>query len=161
LRELICDTSPLQYLHQLGHLDWLPKLADSVRVPPAVVRELAAGRKAGHDVPVPEALGWIGVCEPAAVSAERLVGDLGQGETEVLMLAIERPDAIAVIDDKVARRVAETLRLHFTGTLGVLLDAKRSGLVEQVAPSLDRLQKLRFHVSPATRVLILRAAGEL
>ena len=109
LPELVCDTSPLQYLHQLGQLELLPKLAGKIIVPPAVVKELDAGRSAGHDVPAPEAFGWIEVSRPAAVSAERLIGDLGPGETEVLMLAMERPATIAVVDDKLARRVAAQL----------------------------------------------------
>jgi predicted nucleic acid-binding protein len=77
------------------------------------------------------------------------------------MLALERPDAVAIIDDKLARRVAETLRIKFTGTLGVLLDAKRSGLIEAVAPWLDRLEELRFRLSARARAALLREAGEL
>lgn len=159
--ELVCDTSPLQYLHQLGQLELLPKLAGKIIVPPAVVKELTVGRSAGHDVPAPEAFGWIEVCCPAAVSAERLIGDLGPGETEVLMLAMEQPTMIAVVDDKLARWVAETLNIRFTGTLGILLDAKRAGLVFRVAPLMDRLQELHFRVSSAARGLILRAANEV
>ena len=160
MRELVCDTSPLQYLHQLRLLDLLPKLASSVAVPPAVVKELAAGESAGHDVPSPRDLDWIKICSPATDSAERLLGDLGPGETEVLLLALERPSAVAVIDDKLARRVADTQGIKFVGTLGILLDGKRAHLIDEIAPLLERLQKLRFRVSPAARAVILRAAGE-
>jgi predicted nucleic acid-binding protein len=38
-----------------------------------------------------------------------------------------------------ARQVAETLGLCLTGTLGLLLDAKRAGLVPKVSPVLDQL----------------------
>lgn len=161
MREILCDTSPLQYLHQLGCLELLPRIAENVVVPPAVVRELAEGKAAGYNVPAPDGLAWITVCRPLAAPVERLVGDLGAGETEVLMLALERPDAVAIIDDKLARRVAETLRIKFTGTLGVLLDAKRSGLIEAVAPWLDRLEELRFRLSARARAALLREAGEL
>jgi predicted nucleic acid-binding protein len=106
------------------------------------------------------AIGWIEIRQPSAASAERLIGDLGPGETEVLMLALEWPETIAVIDDKLARLVAETLSIRFTGALGILLDAKRKGLIDEVTPLLDRLQELAFRVSPAARALILRAAGE-
>ena len=44
MSEFICNTSPLQYLHQLGLLDILRKLTGNVTVPPAVVGELQAGR---------------------------------------------------------------------------------------------------------------------
>ncbi len=158
--ELVCDTSPFQYLHQLGQLDLLPKLAGRVIVPPAVIKELDVGRSAGHDVPSPGAFAWVEVRRPSAASAERLIGDLGPGETEVLMLAMELPTTVAVIDDKLARLVAETLNIRFTGTLGLLLDAKHAGLVSQVAPLVDRLQKLHFRISLSARNVILRAAGE-
>ena len=161
MRELVCDTSPLQYFHQLGRLDLLPKLASKVVVPPAVVEELAAGKAAGYDVPVPGTFDWIEIIRPAAISAERLIGDLGPGETEVLMLAMERPDAVAIVDDKLARWVAETLNVKFTGTLGLLLDSKRAGFIDRITPVLDQLQELRFRISPAARRLIQRLAGEL
>ena len=44
LPELISDTSPLQYLHQIGLLEILPELAEQVRVPSAVVNEPVKGR---------------------------------------------------------------------------------------------------------------------
>ena len=76
------------------------------------------------------------------------------------MLALESPEAVAVLDDALARRVAETLGLRLTGTLGVLLDAKRAGLVEVIAPLLDRLDALRFRLAAHTRAAVLRLAGE-
>ena len=47
MAEAICDTSALQYLHQLGRLDVLHRLIGQIIVPPAVVDELAAGRALG------------------------------------------------------------------------------------------------------------------
>ena len=49
--EVICNTSPLQYLHQLGKLDILPALAKTVTLPPAVIAELAEGQRLGVNVP--------------------------------------------------------------------------------------------------------------
>jgi len=160
LPELVCDTSSLQYLHQLGCLNLLHELADRIIVPRAVVDELAVGSEAGHSVPIPQAFDWIEVCRPSALSAEPRMDDLGAGETEVLMLVRERADAIAVIDDKLARVIAENLGIKFTGTLGILVEAKRAGLIDSVGSLLDRLQELRFRVSPSVRALILREAGE-
>ena len=62
--EVICDTSPLQYLHQIRQLDILERLAGRVIVPPAVVDELAAGRTAGFDVPSVSEFGWVTVRRP-------------------------------------------------------------------------------------------------
>jgi len=51
LPEFICNTSPLQYLHQLGRLEVLLALTGRVIIPPAVAEELSKGGAAGWDVP--------------------------------------------------------------------------------------------------------------
>ena len=64
LPEIICDTSPFQYLYQVGRLDLLPRLFSEVVVPSAVSAELAQGRRLGVDVPQPEVLPWVEIREP-------------------------------------------------------------------------------------------------
>ena len=53
------------------------------------------------------------------------------------------------------------LGIRLTGTLGILLDAKKKGLIPAVSPVLDELDRLRFRVSPVTRAAVLKLAGEL
>jgi len=160
LPDVICNTSPLQYLHQIGMLHLLPALVDTVIVPEAVVEELAIGRALGASLPDPQAVEWIIVRRPVSAPALPLVTDLGPGETQVLALALESRDAIVVVDDDLARRTAEALGLRLTGTLGILLDAKRAGLIPAVEPLLDQLQQLRFRLAAHTRAAVLRLAGE-
>jgi predicted nucleic acid-binding protein len=160
LADVICNTSPLQYLHQLQLLPILPALTTHVIVPPAVVEELDAGRALGVNLPDPRGYTWIDIREPAAATALPLVKDLGPGETQVLMLGLELRDAVVVIDDALGRRMAEALALRLTGTLGLLLDAKRAGLIVAVSPFLDRLEALRFRVSAETRAAVAKLAGE-
>lgn len=158
--EIVSDTSPLQYLHQLGLIRLLPALGTSVVIPPAVEREILTGKALGIRLPNLEELEWLSVRTPASQMAVPLVHDLGPGETEVLMLGLEMPGSVLVLDDALARRVAETLKIPFTGTLGLLVDAKRAGLIEAVRPFLDQLQELRFHLSPAARSAVLDLASE-
>jgi predicted nucleic acid-binding protein len=160
LPDVICNTSPIQYLHQLELLHILRALAGGVIVPPAVVDELAEGRALGVNLPDLTALDWVTVRRPVSELAVPLVTNLGPGETEVLMLALESREAVVVLDDALARRVAETLGLRLTGTLGLLLDAKRAGLIPAVGPFLNQLQALHFRVAPHTRAAILKLAGE-
>ena len=161
MSEVICNTSPLQYLHQLGRLELLPLLAGRVVVPPAVIDELAVGKANGVAVPEPLTLDWITVRQPNSIAVLPLAVDLGSGEAAVLALALETPDAVVIIDDALARRRAELLGIRLTGTLGILLDAKRAGLVDAVAPLLDGLQQLRFRLSSSTRADVLKLAGEI
>lgn len=160
LPDIICNTSPLQYLHQIGRLDLLPALVKCVIVPPAVAAEIVAGRASQVDLPDLATLEWLTIRRPSSAPALPLVTDLGAGETEVLALALESSDAVAILDDALARRVAATVGVRFTGTLGLLLDAKRAGLITAVAPVLDELQTLRFRIASHTRAAILKLARE-
>ncbi len=160
MRELICDTSVISTLYQAGLLDVLERLGCVVTIPKDVERELLAGRAAGYNVPDATDFEWIGIREPNATPSLPEAGNLGSGESAVLRLAMETPDSVAVLDDNVARDVAGQLDLPFTGTLGLLLDAKRLGLIPAVGPALDELERCKFYVSHRVRKLILRAAGE-
>ena len=158
--EVICNTSPLQYLYQVELLHLLPALAGNIVVPVAVATELSTGRAAGVSLPDPTTLGWITIRRPANTAAFPLITDLGPGEAEVLLPALESRDAIVVLDDALARRAATMLGLRVTGTLGLLLDAKRAGLIPAVGPVLDQLQALHFRVAPRTRAAVLTLARE-
>ncbi len=127
MREVLSNTSPLQYLHQLDLLDLLPALYGEVMVPSAVVKEIEAGRSLGVPLPVIESLSWLRVQDVANAALLPLLPDLGAGEREVLALALERSHPLVILDDSFARRFARRLGLSLTGTLGLLLKAKENG----------------------------------
>lgn len=128
LPEVVCNTSPLQYLHQLGLLDLLPKLVGYIVVPPAVVEELEAGRALGLGLPDVTLLDWVVIKAPEERELQPTAGDLGRGETEVLRLSLgSESETILILDDGRAREEAKAMGLKLTGTLGVLLDAERVG----------------------------------
>jgi uncharacterized protein len=91
LPEVNCNTSPLQYLHQLKLLHLLPALAGTVIIPLAVAEELVAGQRLGIDVPEVEKLEWLTIRQPMSAAVLPLVTDLGPGESHVLALALEMP----------------------------------------------------------------------
>jgi uncharacterized protein len=160
MREVISNTSPLQYLYQLDLLELLPALYGEILVPYGVAKEIAAGRARGVSLPVLEAIPWLQIQEVANAALLPLVPDLGVGEREVLALALERSDPLVILDDALARRFAQRLEIALTGTLGLLLKAKKIGRIERIEPLLDRLEDLNFRLTPETRVHVLRMAGE-
>jgi predicted nucleic acid-binding protein len=91
LAETICNTSPLQYLHQLGALHILPPLVKKIIVPPSVEEELNIGLGLGLSLPNLQELDWVTVRRPSISIVLPLVTDLGPGEREVLARALERP----------------------------------------------------------------------
>lgn len=70
----------------------------------------------------------------------------------------QRPGAVALLDDGLARRMAQHLGVPFSGTLGVLLRAKAAGHIAAVAPIVDRLEALGFRLDAMTRAGILELA---
>ena len=102
--------------------------------------------------------------EVVAAQNELLVrslrSSLGKGESEVIALALENEDAVAVLDDLRARRVARDLGVRFTGTAGILLKAKATGRLSSVALALDAMAPSGFRLSDDVRREVLRLAGE-
>jgi predicted nucleic acid-binding protein len=157
---VISNTSPLFYLHRLRHLDLLQKLYQRIVVPEAVVNELKGGRDQGEDAPDVTDYDWIEVQSVRVPQLVRLITDLGAGEAEVLALALEEPGSLVILDDRLAREVAKLQNIHITGTAGVLLKAKQEGHISAVAPLLDKLTHLSFHLSEAVKTSILHLAQE-
>lgn len=158
--EVISDTSPLQYLHQAKCLDLLHILYRTVLIPEGVAEEILEGRSLGYALPDLAEIEWIRITPVPQRRTLLLATDLGKGEREVLSLAAERPEAMAILDDALARRMALHLGIRFTGTLGVLLRAKAAGHLEAIKPVVDRLQELGFRLDLRTRSAVLELAEE-
>src|SRR5438132_1195936 len=122
--DVISNTTPLQYLHQIACLDLLSHLYQRVTVPQAVVDELRQGQLKSIDVPSVDALSWVTVEAASPAALQRVHPTLDAGEREVIALAFGKPDPLLILDDAAARTQAKALGIPFTGTLGVLVKAK-------------------------------------
>jgi predicted nucleic acid-binding protein len=69
-----------------------------------------------------------------------LRGDLGAGEAEAIVLAKEIGADVLLMDERLGRVAAERLRLRVTGIVGVLLEARRAGLVADPVALAQRLR---------------------
>ncbi len=74
---------------------------------------------------------------------------MDDGEAQAISLAMEIEDSVLVLDEKKARRVAIQLNLKIIGTIGLLLRAKRDGIITEVKPILQSLQNNDFRISQA------------
>ena len=158
--DVICNTCPLQYLHQADVLELLPALVGQVCIPEAVAAELREGRRRNVPLPDVEEISWLVVRPVRDPTLLPLVTNLGDGEKEVLALGLETQSPLLLIDDRDARRYARVLKLEVSGTLGILLRAKEQGVLDAVRPVLDRLQSLRFRLNAGTRQRVLERSGE-
>ena len=94
------------------------------------------------------------------VAEEVLVWNLGDGETDVLSFAYGNKNITALVDDRAARKCAETLNIKTLGTGGLLLLAKRRGLIESVSEALEKLQNAGLYISNEITELLKKQAGE-
>lgn len=150
---VICNSSPLIALEQIGCLALLATLFGEVWVPPAVIREGTTS------VSLPTFLKERGLTQPLAAAVLQVA--LGAGESEAIALALQEQARLLIMDDRPARRTAEALGLKVIGTLGVLLTAKRKGHVAAIAPLLSALDAVHFHVAPELARQVLSDAGEM
>ena len=74
-------------------------------------------------------------------------------------MAYER-DALLVIDDSLGRAAARRLRLAVTGVVGVLVRAKREGLVPNVRSLLEEMRARNYWLSDELLAVATRLAGE-
>ena len=157
---IISNTSPLLYLHRIDALNWLPMLCEEVWIPQAVKQELSEGMRRGYEVPDPQRYEWLTVTDPHAVPSQWLNVDLGAGELAVLALALEHSECVVLLDDRQARRIAQSAGLSVWGTLRVLIEAKSQGLIQRVGAHVDRLEGAGMWMSAAIRRRVLALAGE-
>ena len=143
-----------------GVLRLLPILYARVSIPRAVADELSRGLEIGVDLPDFRNLSWLRIRELDPPHRLSLTAELGSGEQEVLALGLRMPGTVIVMDERRCRLHAETLKLTCTGTLGILLRAKRAGHISRVLPILERLNSLGFRLSGKTYSAVALLAGE-
>ncbi|MBW2004067.1 MAG: DUF3368 domain-containing protein [Deltaproteobacteria bacterium] len=86
--------------------------------------------------------------------------DLGQGESEVLTLALGKAQTGAVLDDLQARKCATLFDIPLIGSLGLILMAKRKGLINFAKPEIERLIAVGLHIDSSMLNRILIRIGE-
>jgi uncharacterized protein len=157
---VIADTSPLQYLHQIGCLGLVADQFGRVIVPDAVAQEIERGALQGVDLPDLRQLPWVTIQRVSAPADSRIPARLGRGEREVLCWALQTQDPLVLLDDAEARKQAKALGIRFTGTLGILIKARQANRVPAVLPLLDQLQQAGFYIDAPVRAQVLVSVGE-
>lgn len=160
---VVSDASPIIALSLIEQLNLLNELYDDVEVPEAVYREIT---QLGIDqVGVQEILDadWISIrAVHNDTLANALLGELDQGEAEAITLATEINANLLLIDERRGRKVATRLGLNVIGVIGILIEAKKKGLINSLAKQLDDLVMIAgFRISPLLRRKVLEVAQEL
>jgi predicted nucleic acid-binding protein len=147
---VIADTSCLIVLQNIGELDLLHELYTVVYTTAEVAQEFGE--------PMPK---WIIIQNPIETERQKSIQqEVDKGEASAIALALEFPKSIVILDDFKARKLAQSLGLHITGTLGVLIKAKKLGKISSVKEILKKLKESNFRFTFTLEQRILRESGE-
>jgi len=161
IEKVAINASPFILLCKSGLAELLPQLFSEIYMPERVSMEIIAGNDIATEKLFDYEETWLIRCL-ANVAEEVLVWNLGDGETDVLSLAFaDKEYYTALIDDRAARKCAETLNIKTLGTGGVLVLAKRRGLINSVGEALEKLQNAGLYISDGIIELLKKQAGEL
>ncbi|HOX36850.1 MAG TPA: DUF3368 domain-containing protein [Candidatus Brocadiia bacterium] len=100
--------------------------ARELRQADAVATEVLRGPKCDAERTDLES-GWGIRCSPTSAPETLKEWAIGEGETSVIAVALEKFPSVAILDDAQARRCARTMGVPVMGTLGILFLAERKG----------------------------------
>ena len=159
--KVISNSSPLINFAALGRFTLLRELYGTIVIPDAVYHEVVVAGQGQPGAAEVEQADWItreAVTNPTVIAA---LHELGRGEAEAVALAVENPGSLLILDERRGRLAAINLHVNIIGTLGVLLVAKRKGLLAALAPEIEKLQmQVGFRVRADLKAKVLQEAGE-
>jgi len=159
-RTIAADASPLIGLAAAGAFDLLRELYGTVTITRLVKEEIAARADLPGAPELEAALraGWIRVA-PTPLDTWAYA-HLDAGEASTVALALQHERALVLMDDTLGCEQAAALGLETIGITGLLLAAKRAGLIDAIRPPLERLARRGFKIADDLLRSTLAAAGE-
>ena len=153
----VLNASPLIALAKIGHIHLIKELCAEPVIPYGVVQEIFQGPEQDQAKQWLRTHGKAWIRRGGEVNPHIIAWDLGQGESEVLNWAYTYPKYTAILDDRAARSCARALKLKVSGTIGIILLAKRARKITLISPLLRQLEEAGFRIDGP----LLRKAKEL
>lgn len=159
---IVVDTSPLLALDACGQIDVLRSLYKQVVAPDVVDRELSAGKTrpllpggltAAHRI-------WIQVRPLSSPVKASLIAKLDLGEAAVIQLALELGTTQVLIDERSAWKEAVREGLTPVGSVGIIVLAKKKGLITEVKSHLHEMHNKGQYLSKRVIDDAIVQAGE-
>jgi len=149
-KTVIADASCFIVLFKIEELELLREVFEEVFTTTEIAKEF------GHPLP-----SWVKIRSVTDKSRQlSFEHEVDSGEASALALSFEIKNAIVIIDDYKARKLAEKLQINYTGTLGLILRAKQEGIIPSVKELLLKIKSTNFRYSEEILMQILRDAGE-
>lgn len=156
----VVNASPIISLANIEHAYLLSDSCERLIIPRAVEREILDGSDddlAKHWI---STTGQQWVQDIGSVVPLVAAWDLGAGESAVLSWSYQHPEYQSVVDDLAARKFAKAFGIALCGTIGVIVIAKKAGIIPDAKPLLNRLIDVDFRIDDRLYQTALRLAGE-
>lgn len=157
---IVADSSPLISFAIIDQLELLNKIYDRVLVPQAVYNEVTQEDKPfSNDIKKFLENNIEIVNNRTAVDI--LNDEIDLGESEAIVLALEKGIKAILIDDNKGRKRARLKGLKVIGTLGTLIRAKNLGYINEVKPLMDKLTDYNIRISKELYKQVLEITDEI
>jgi predicted nucleic acid-binding protein len=156
----VINTSPLIFLSKAGLINLLQILSPEIIVPKAVRDEIYAYGEDDITAQILQATDWLLDRETPKIPTIIHNWDLGAGESEVLAWGYTQKGTQIILDDLAGRRCALALGIPVRGTLGLILVAKKLGVIPLARPVLEQLRLTGMYLSDSIMNQVLAKVGE-
>ncbi|MCK9463548.1 MAG: DUF3368 domain-containing protein [Proteobacteria bacterium] len=155
--KIVVNTGPLISLAAGGVLNLLRDLPHQFLVPREVRDEIESGQRCGRQG---VDLSGVTIVESDGPVDAVTLSLLDRGEAAVIQFALKNGVGTVCIDEKKGRRIARAVDLEVVGTLGLLLEAKKLGVLSAIAPVIEKLLEHGVWYQSGLLLSVLSSAGE-
>lgn len=159
MSKVVSNTTPIISLLKIDKLTILKELYGEIFIPQEVFNEIEAGKLKEYYTDLSK-LEWIKVVKIKDEKSLSYFLDLDKGESETIILANELGAHLIILDEILGRYHAKHAKIKVTGTLGVLLKAKKSGFISELKPLLYELKVKGIWLSNNLIEKVLNLANE-
>ncbi len=158
---IVINTGPiLAIIAGFGELDVLKSLYKRVLVPYEVCMEVLAGGSTGFGVREFNDANFLIKLDKPRIIQSYLKNSLDLGESSVIQTALDERIQTVCIDEALGRRIARLNGLTLTGTLGIMIRAKKEGHSFTLRETIDQMQSQGVRLSERIISFALKQAGE-
>ena len=149
-KTIISDTSCFIILNKINELELLRKTFEQIVTTPEILEEF------GEKLP-----SWVKIESVTDKEKQKaLEMQIDRDEASALSFALEIQNCTLNLYDYKARKLAENLKLVYTGTIGIIIRAKTKNIIPSIIPILEKIKKTDFRLPKDIETLALIEAGE-
>ena len=160
--DIVINTGPLiAMVAANGNLNWLPSMYGRIVIPYEVLLEIEAGGPGNTEIVALRAIErQVLIGRQSTQIDAAMLRELDLGESSVISSALLHAIDTVAIDEKAGRRLARIHGLNVTGSIGILLKAKRHGFLPNLGECIARMRAHGIWISAELTQEVLHRANE-